>query len=1321
MGSEWARRFSRSHEPVGSSAHRRALPCAAALCALVCVGSLSSAGSALGFSQRTHTFASSFGTPGEALGQLNDPGSVAVSESSGDVYVADRGNKRIDQFGPEGKPIAVWGFGVSDGEQTFEVCTSACKAGTGNGHGVAPGAIAVDNSAGPSRGDVYAVIDPRPKHALLRKFSPSGVELGTLRQEGTALTWEGGLDGVAVDGSGNVWVYRAVSTEEATVERFNGAPTNEFLSALETTLESTELEERHEVAVPLCPKPGFAVDGAGEHVYADHERLNSEERCPEQVQIEESKKVPPEHLHATVTALFKFHGSEEFLEALRAGLDSQTTAAVAADQASDASTPLGESAKGDVYLANGPTVTALDSGGALLQHLELPGTAPHSDGVALESKTGALYVADSTNGQVDMFTPAASGKPIVDGVLPQDQTPTSTKLITRIDPNGATTAYSVQYGTTACLSEPASCAAVHGAAALPAVFGDLTAEVELTGLQPDTTYYYRVVAENEHGKGESERIAETFFTTLPSAEGLLPDHRQWQMVSPPKKGGPLGLPHPTEPGAIQAAEDGSALAYGTPNSAPSGEPEGNRSKQNTQFLFTRGEAEWATQDITTPHNKGEGFVGEEPPEYQLFSSDLSLGIVEPEAKLTFPLESPPLSPPLAGEQREKTIYLRDNPPLGPGSAEKPSFEEAAQNRGYLAPGYLPLITKANDTTGAEFGSSLAFSDATPDVTHVVFDSKVGLTKNALEQNFAGEGLYAWNAASPGHALQLVSVLPGGETPAKKPRLGGLGVMRNAISSNGSHVLFTVQVAENEAAELLMRDTSTTPATTIDVSAAEENVTEPNEAELGNESLNKVHYQTASSDGSKVFFKDTWPLIKESTLHPTEGSHPSDLYEFDAETGKVADLTVPEPGETADVLGTIPGAGEDGANVYFVANGVLAPGATRGHCAEEPGEEGVPPGATCNLYVSTPDPEHVGHRTTRLIATLSANDAPDWAAPESPGGFAEGSLAFVSSRVSPKGRYLAFMSDRSLTGYNNEDVTSNAPGERPDEEVYRYDAQFGRLVCASCNPNPGTRPAGVFDPLPTEEKPQLLVDPGNLWQGHWLAASVPAWTPTSLELSTYQPRYLSDGGRVFFDSADALVESDKNHVEDVYQWEPEGAGTCQPAHGCVALISSGSASDASESTFLDASATGNDVFFLTSEKLLSQDVDSTFDIYDASVCGTPESPACLPVKPPPPLECTGEGCKTPSPGLTQFSTSQSSTFSGPGNSATSGVLPNKAKAPPKPLTRAQKLAKALKACHKLKRRTSRAACERRARKQYGAKAKAKKSGKRKSRATSGRSR
>ena len=69
--------------------------------------------------------------------------------------------------------------------------------------------------------------------------------------------------------------------------------------------------------------------------------------------------------------------------------------------------------------------------------------------------------------------------------------------------------------------------------------------------------------------------------------------------------------------------------------------------------------------------------------------------------------------------------------------------------------------------------------------------------------------------------------------------------------------------------------------------------------------------------------------------------------------------------------------------------------------------------------------------TKLVAVLSSEDAPDW------GSNLAGDFAYMTARVSPDGNYLAFMSDRSLTGYDNEDASSKKPGERMDEEVFLY--------------------------------------------------------------------------------------------------------------------------------------------------------------------------------------------------------------------------------------------------------------------------------------------
>ena len=61
-------------------------------------------------------------------------------------------------------------------------------------------------------------------------------------------------------------------------------------------------------------------------------------------------------------------------------------------------------------------------------------------------------------------------------------------------------------------------------------------------------------------------------------------------------------------------------------------------------------------------------------------------------------------------------------------------------------------------------------------------------------------------------------------------------------------------------------------------------------------------------------------------------------------------------------------------------------------------------------------------------------------------------------------------------------------------------------------------------------------------------------------------------------------------------------------------------------FLDASESGNDVFFITSAKLVPQDTDTAEDIYDARVCGVEGAEACPHAAGCAAGECSGEGCR-----------------------------------------------------------------------------------------------
>jgi hypothetical protein len=191
----------------------------------------------------------------------------------------------------------------------------------------------------------------------------------------------------------------------------------------------------------------------------------------------------------------------------------------------------------------------------------------------------------------------------------------------------------------------------------------------------------------------------------------------------------------------------------------------------------------------------------------------------------------------------------------------------------------------------------------------------------------------------------------------------------------------------------------------------------------------------------------------------------------------------------------------------------------------------------------------------------------------------------TARVSADGRYLVFVSTASLTGYNNAGRS----------QVFRYDADAVStpLRCLSCRPN-GAVPVGPSN-IPGAER-----------NGAGAAAT---WS--------YKPRVLAaGGGRVFFTSEDTLVAGDANDDPDVYQWEAQGAGTCTKVAGCVDLISSGRAKEGAG--FVDASLSGDDVFFITDESLVGSDPGS-FDLYDARVGGG------FPL-PDPPIECNGDSCQ-----------------------------------------------------------------------------------------------
>jgi NHL repeat len=205
-------------------------------------------------------------------------------------------------------------------------------------------------------------------------------------------------------------------------------------------------------------------------------------------------------------------------------------------------------------------------------------------------------------------------------------------------------------------------------------------------------------------------------------------------------------------------------------------------------------------------------------------------------------------------------------------------------------------------------------------------------------------------------------------------------------------------------------------------------------------------------------------------------------------------------------------------------------------------------------------------------------------------------------VSANGAFLGFSSTQRLTAYDNTDANTG----QPDPEIYLYNAATNGLACASCNPSDAPPTSG-----PRVE-------------------------------TAHSARNVSDSGRVFFETSEALLAADTNGQQDVYEFEPSGVGSCGDPGGCLSLISTGTG--AIKTWLIEASPSGNDVFLLEHQNLVPLDTEEeSRKIYDVRVDGGIPEPVT------PPVCTTADACRTaPIPQPSIFGAPASQTFSGAGN-------------------------------------------------------------------------
>jgi hypothetical protein len=952
-----------------------------------------------------------FGSPAHLV--IDNSAEPIADPSAGSVYVAHANNNPEPVFGGDGLPEGIEKFNASGQPIAFSGSGSVSYVhgneitGTPSGsfdNFDRPEAAAVD-----SQGDIYVVDD---RKGLVYEYRPSGVfVLAFTGQDTPGLggnqTERGGfggqLEGVAVDPVSEhvlIAVRSLFDREEGAIDEFDSA--GNFLNQITVASPGAHLLDTDEISVDshgdLYVVDGTGnVEGAGKavevygpgHFLPSLKLAESTERQPASAVLHGS--VNPEGL--PLNACFFQYVSEHSFEI--EGFSKSTVAEC-------------EPAANKI-----PADTAYHTVQASLSGLVSGTTYRYRLVAASEGALGGM----SESAPLAFTAPHAPG---IDSTSTADISSTFAELRAQVNPLGGDTTYYFEYVDEAHYTPETQDPYVAGATA-PATAADIGpggptggADVnvgqQIGGLAPGTTYHFRVIASNAIGTTDGP---DRTFTTLPRIAPGLPDHRAYEMLTPPNKG---------------SAED----MFGAPEFEPG-------------LFFNK--------DVGYPSESGDRFLFETRAGFGGFSALGSNDYVFSRAPGSWSYIS--LASPSLGVQGITQIVF--NP-----------FEFAqvgfADERGSaLSPGGLQRTILVGPLGGPDTTLHVDPTSegtfpvgASKDLSHVVLESKSHTVCSGDEHQDAGSiALCEWAGGyeSLGEELKpelkLVNVDSEGSLLNRCGAVLGqghnAGNTHNAVSAIGSKVFFTSPdpLARNDGPGCWDGGTFNTPqlymrsgGVTTQLSAPEAGVSDPSGHHL-------VTYVGASEDGSKVFFVTETELTKDD-----EGIHAPELYEYDTETGKLTRISAGESGKAEADVFTVPAVSADGTSIYFTAVGRLTSTAPAVN------------GESLDLYRY-----ETGAGTTTYVATVDKRDFPNSAS--------QGIGAATTNwnwYTTPDGRYLLFASSRELTAYSTikastqdcPEVMTISAGNGHCDEVYRYDADLpiseskpgiaDNPACVSCNPS-----------------------------------------------------------------------------------------------------------------------------------------------------------------------------------------------------------------------------------------------------------------------------
>jgi hypothetical protein len=387
------------------------------------------------------------------------------------------------------------------------------------------------------------------------------------------------------------------------------------------------------------------------------------------------------------------------------------------------------------------------------------------------------------------------------------------------------------------------------------------ASTAIGGLQPQTEYHFRLVAENDSGTTHgsdltfttaSEPAPESCPNELPRSEqhsAYLPDCRAYELVSPPfaGKNGNDVMEDSSRDQVAVAESAGLPMAVTFASLGAFGDAVGTGIA--TEYLSQRdgvlGTSGWSTHAITPPQ-ENLSFIADAQGFEDQYQQDFSQNLTKAAFLSWSPLTEEPNS------AQVPDLYTREDlRSAGPGTYTllTPSFIEQP-----------PLETIFDNAKLPSFG------EASADFRHAVYQSRLDLTPGGTGSNVK---LYR---AEDGAPRLITNGSPGcaGRPSISPCSAPGAGVhaqgANRVISRDGSRVNFTAPVTEDgqpsnsPGAKLYQRDDAGTPGLADDAVIQLNASEDPTPTGSG-----LATYQTSSTDGSRVFFTSN------EQLTATEGS------------------------------------------------------------------------------------------------------------------------------------------------------------------------------------------------------------------------------------------------------------------------------------------------------------------------------------------------------------------------------------------------------------------------------------------------------------------